>query len=116
MWMLVVVILALLAAGPASAQVPLGPADPRPITVITPPKPMGTIEFIDEAGIERWRIKYSGEDAYLRFSGTGCTWLGEVYRGMVTPLYDNLTFRTANGKECRVLAIERESGVGSGGR
>lgn len=116
MWMLVIVVVAVLAAVPASAQVPLGPADQRPITVITPPKPMGIIEFIDEAGIERWRIKYSGEDAFLRFSGTGCTWLGEVYRGMVTPLYDNLTFRTANGKECKVLALEREAAPGGGPR
>ena len=66
---------------------------------VNPPKPMGSIEFLDEAGVERWRVRLSGEDAYLRISGSTCTFMGEVYKGMITPLYDNVTFKTASGKE-----------------
>ncbi len=72
-----------------------------------PPKPVGYIEFIEETGVQRWRVRLDGEDRFLRVQGQTCTWLDEVYKGMVTPLYDNMTFKTASGKECRVVAIER---------
>jgi hypothetical protein len=26
---------------------------------------------------------------------------------MITPLYENMTFKTASGRECKVLAIEK---------
>jgi hypothetical protein len=73
---------------------------------------MATIEFIEEAGIERWRVKLSGEtlssdSAFLRISGSTCTHMGEIYKGMITPLYENMIFKTASGRECKVLAIEK---------
>ena len=78
------------------------------------PKPVAVIEFLAETGVERWEVKLSsekvtasGESAYLRISGSGCTFTGEIYKGMITPLYDNMTFKTASGKECKVMAIER---------
>ena len=77
-------------------------------TYIEPPRPMGTIEFIEESGIDRWRVKLDGRDAYLRIKGTGCSFLGEIYKGLVTPLYDNMTLVTSGGKQCTVTAIERE--------
>jgi hypothetical protein len=73
---------------------------------------MAAIEFIEEAGIERWRVKLSGEklssdSAFVRISGSTCTHMGEIYKGMITPLYENMTFKTASGRECKVLAIEK---------
>ncbi len=93
--------LVLLAAPPATAQ----------ITTIDPPRPMAAIEFVQEAGVERWEVKLtrggSPETAYLQFSGSGCTYMGEVFRGMITPLYDDMTFKTKSGRTCTVKAIER---------
>ncbi len=108
---LLLALLVTIFASPAAAQpIPLSPGT----TVITPPKPVAVIEFIAEAGIERWEVKLSGEKAtasgetaYLRISGSGCTFMGEIYKGMITPLYDTMTFKTASGRECKVMAIER---------
>jgi len=106
MRMAVLVMMAVLAAAPAAAQT-------RPdrgttnIYITNPPKPMGSIEFLDEAGIERWRVTLSGEEVHLRISGPSCTFMGEIYKGLVTPLYDDMTFKTASGRECKVTAIER---------
>lgn len=104
MWGFLLALVVLLSVSPAAAQI-YGP-------VIEPPKPMAAIEFIEEAGIERWRVKLSGEklssdSAFLRISGSACTHMGEIYKGMITPLYENMTFKTATGRECKVLAIER---------
>ena len=89
-----------------AAQIPIGPS-----VTITPPQPMGAIEFVQEAGVERWQVKLnrggSIEDAYLRISGSSCTFMGEIYPGMITPLYDDMTFKTKNGRTCTVQAIER---------
>ena len=91
----------------AVAQIPI-----RPGVAITPPQPMAAIEFVQEAGVERWQVKLtragSTEDVYLRISGpSACTFMDEVYRGMITPLYDDMTFRTKSGRTCTVQAIER---------
>jgi hypothetical protein len=91
----------------AAAQVPI-----RPNVTITPPQPMAAIEFVQEAGVERWEVKlsggkYFGEKAYLRITGNSCTHMEEVYKGMITPLYEDMTFKTRNGKTCTVQAIER---------
>jgi hypothetical protein len=104
MWGFLLALVVVIAVTPAAAQV-YGP-------IIEPPKPMAAIEFIEEAGVERWRVKLSGEklssdSAFLRISGSTCTYMGEIYTGMVTPLYENMTFKTASGRECKVLAIER---------
>ncbi len=104
MWGFLLALTVVKAASPAAAQV-YGP-------IIEPPKPMAAIEFIKEAGVERWKVKLSGENlssdsAFLRISGSTCTHMGEIYKGMVTPLYENMTFKTASGRECKVLAIER---------
>ncbi len=104
MWGFLLALVVFLSVSPTAAQI-YGP-------VIEPPKPMAAIEFIEEAGIERWRVKLSGEkqssdSAFLRISGSTCTHMGEIYKGMVTPLYENMTFKTASGRECKVLAIER---------
>ena len=89
-----------------AAQLPIGPS-----VTITPPQPMAAIEFVQEAGVERWQGKLtrggSIEDAYLRISGSSCTHMGEIYRGVLTPLYDDMTFKTKNGRTCAVQAIER---------
>ncbi len=89
-----------------AAQIPIGPS-----VTITPPQPMAAIEFVQEAGVERWQVKLNRggaiEDAYLRISGSSCTHMGEIYKGMVTPLYDDMTFKTKNGRTCTVQAIER---------
>ena len=89
-----------------AAQIPIGPS-----VTITPPQPMAAIEFVQEAGVERWQVKLtrggSIEDAYLRISGSSCTHMGEIYQGMLTPLYDDMTFKTKNGRTCTVQAIER---------
>jgi len=89
-----------------AAQIPIGPS-----VTITPPQPMAAIEFVQEAGVERWQVKLtrggSIEDVYLRISGSSCTHMGEIYQGMPTPLYDDMTFKTKNGRTCTVQAIER---------
>ena len=97
-----------LTASLAAAQAPVGPG----VTYITPPRPMASIEFAQEAGVERWQVtlnggKYSGETAYLRITGNSCTHMDEVYKGMITPLYEDMTFKTKNGRICTVTAIER---------
>jgi len=97
-----------LAASQAGAQIPVGPG----VTYIAPPRPMATIEFVQEAGIERWQVTltggtYTGDTAYLRITGNSCTHMDEVYKGMITPLYDDMTFKTKNGRTCTVTAIER---------
>ena len=93
---------------PAAAQIIINPGP----TIIEPPKPIMAIEFVQEAGIERWEVKLTGEQwadetAYLRISGQGCTYMEEVYKGLITPLYDDMTFKTKNGRTCTVQAIER---------
>ena len=89
-----------------AAQIPIGPS-----VSITPPQPMAAIEFVQESGIERWEVKLNRggaiENAYLRISGPSCTHMDEIYRGMITPLYDDMTFKTKSGKICTVQAIER---------
>ena len=97
-----------IAASPAAGQIIINPGP----TVIQPPKPIMAIEFVGEAGIDRWEVKltgerWAGETVYLRISGQGCTYLDEVYKGMITPLYDDMTFKTKNGRICTVQAIER---------
>ncbi len=92
----------------AGAQIPVGPG----VTYIAPPRPMATLEFVQEAGIECWQViltggQYSGETAHLRITGNSCTHMDEVYKGMITPLYDDMTFKTKNGRTCTVTAIER---------
>jgi len=106
-WTLGVAILLVLVPGnPAEAQAHV---DRGPTTIyVTPPKPIDTIEFEEEVGIERWRVQLSGKPGYIRFTGSGCTFMGEIYKGLITPLWDNMTFKTVNGKECRVTAIERQ--------
>ncbi len=84
----------------------------RPNVTITAPRPMATIEFVREAGVERWEVKLTRggavESVYLRISGpSACTFMDEVYSGMITPLYDDMTFKTKNGRTCTVQAIER---------
>jgi len=32
----------------------------------------------------------------------------EIYKGLITPLYDDMTFKTKNGRTCSVQAIERD--------
>ena len=90
----------------AAVPVPLGPG-----TTITPPGPMAAIEFEQESGVERWQVKLTRggatEAVHLRISGVGCTDMNEIYRGMITPLYDDMTFKTKSGRSCRVQAIER---------
>jgi hypothetical protein len=90
----------------AGAQIPIGPG-----VTITPPRPMAAIKFVQEAGIERWEVKLnrgtSIENAHLRISGPSCTYMDEIYRGMITPLYDDMTFKTKSGRTCTVQAIER---------
>jgi hypothetical protein len=103
-----VLILALLALNfsPAAAQVPIGPG-----VTITPPRPMAAIEFVGESGVERWEVKLtragSTENVHLRFSGSSCTQMDEIYRGMITPPYEDMTFKTKSGRTCTVQAIER---------
>ncbi len=89
-----------------AAQVPGGPT-----CCITPPHPMAAIEFVQESGVERWQVKLTRagatEEVHLRISGSGCTQMEEIYRGMITPLYEDMTFKTKSGKTCTVQAIER---------
>ena len=76
-------------------------------TYLEPPRPIGTIEFLEESGVERWHVMLDGQDAQLRIKGSGCSFMGEIFKGMTTPLYDNMTFTTSGGKQCTVTAIER---------
>jgi hypothetical protein len=84
---------------------------PQPNVTIVPPQPMASIEFVQESGVERWQVKLtrgvSVEDAHLRVSGSSCTYMGEIYQGMITPLYADMTFKTKSGRTCTVHAIER---------
>ena len=105
----VAVLLMVVAVAQAVAQIPIGPGT----TVIAPPKPMMGLEFIQEVGIERWEVKitggqHPGDTVYLRFRGQGCTYAGEIHTGLMTPLYDDMTFKTQNGRICTVQAIERD--------
>ncbi len=109
MWGNAVALFVAVAVSQVVAQIPVGPGT----TVIAPPKPMMGLEFIQEVGIERWEVRltgsqHTGETAYLRFSGQGCTYAGEIYQGLITPLYDDMTFKTKNGRICTVRAIERD--------
>ena len=103
--MLILVVLAL-NFSLAAAQVPIGPG-----VTITPPRPMAAIEFVGESGVERWQVKLiragSTEYVHLRISGSSCTQMDEIYRGMISPLYEDMTFKTKSGKTCTVQAIER---------
>ena len=97
-----------IAASPAAGQIIINPGP----TVIQPPKPIMLIEFVQEAGIERWEVKltggrWTGETVYLRISGQGCTYMNEVYKGLITPLYEDMTFKTKSGRTCTVQAFER---------
>jgi hypothetical protein len=90
----------------AGTPLPLGPG-----VTITPPALMAAIEFVKESGVERWEVKLtrggSVEEVHLRVSGPSCTHMGEIYQGMITPLYEDMTFKTKSGKTCTVQAIER---------
>jgi hypothetical protein len=103
-----VLILVLVALGfsLAAAQHPIGPS-----VTITAPRPMASIEFVREAGVERWEVKLNRagavENAYLRISGPSCTHMDEIYKGMITPLYEDMSFKTKSGRTCTVQAIER---------
>lgn len=102
----VAILLVLIPGSPAETQVNI---DRGTTTIyVTPPKPIDSIEFLEEAGIERWRVLFSGKPGYIRFTGSGCTFMGEIYKGLIIPLWDNMTFKTAGGKECRVTAIEHQ--------
>ncbi len=99
----------LIAVTQAVAQIPIGPGT----TVIAPPKPIMGLEFVQEVGIERWEVRLTGGQqagatAYLRFHGTGCTYADEVYKGLITPLYEDMTFKTKSGRICTVQTIERD--------
>jgi hypothetical protein len=101
---LVVVLVGFFLASSAVAQAPVCPP--------CPPRPLATIEFFQESGVERWEVTLSGgpwgtERLYLRITGNGCTAMGEMYKGMITLLYEDMTFRTVHGKICTVAAIER---------
>ena len=89
-----------------AAQIPI-----RPGVTLTPPQPMAAIEFVQESGVERWQVKLtrggSTENVHLRISGASCTQMDEIYRGMMTPLYDDMTFKTKSGRTCTVQAVER---------
>jgi hypothetical protein len=89
-----------------AAQIPIGPS-----TTITPPAPMAAIEFVKDSGVERWQVKLTRggnvEDVHVRISGASCSHMGEIYQGMITPLYEDMTFKTKNGRTCTVQAIER---------
>ena len=92
-------------AGPAAAQ--LLPSCPP-----CPPHPLATIEFFQESGLERWEVALKGgpwndDRVRVRIVGGGCTMMGEMYKGMITLLYEDMTFRTVNGRTCTVTAIER---------
>ena len=105
---ILVALMIAIAASPAVAQIIINPG---PI-IIQPPKPIMAIEFVQEAGVERWEVKLTGErwtdeTAYLRISGQGCTYMEEIYKGLITPLYDDMTFKTKNGRTRTVQAIER---------
>lgn len=88
-----------------AAQIPIGSG-----TTITPPAPMAAIEFVKDSGVERWQVKLTRggkvEDVHLRISGSSCSHMGEIYEGMITPLYEDMTFKTKNGRTCTVQAIE----------
>jgi hypothetical protein len=108
-WGHAVALLLAIAVAQAVAQIPVGPGT----TVITPPKPIMGLEFVQEVGIERWEVRLTGrqpssETAYLRFHGQGCTYADEIYRGLITFLYDDMTFKTKSGRSCTVQAIERD--------
>ncbi len=92
-------------ASPLVAQVPIGPS------VVIPPHPIATIEFVRESGVERWEVllrdcKCTDARVNIRFTGNGCTEMGEIYAGLITPLYEDMNFKTVNGKTCLVRAIE----------
>ncbi len=86
-------------------QAPIGPS------VVIPPHPIATIEFVRESGVERWEVllrggKWNEARVNIRITGSGCTQMGEIYPGLITPLYEGMDFKTANGKTCLVRAIE----------
>ena len=66
-------IVALLALNVAlAAQIPIGPG-----VTITPPQPMAAIEFVQEAGVERWQVKLPVGDPSKRCT---CVSLGRRAR------------------------------------
>jgi len=105
----VVALFIVIAVAQAVAQIPIGPGT----TFVAPPKPIMGLEFVQEVGVERWEVRltggqHAGDTAYLRFHGSGCTYADEVYTGLITPLYEDMTFKTKSGRVCTVQAIERD--------
>ncbi len=85
---------------------------PGPHSAIGTPVPVGMIEFVRESGVERWEVvltggRWTNERVNIRITGTGCTDMGEIYTGLIAPVYDGMDFRTANGRSCTIRAIER---------
>ncbi len=96
----------LASTSPVPAQVP------GPHSAGSTPVPVGMVEFVRESGVERWEVVLSGgrwtnERVNIRITGTGCTDMGEIYTGLIAPVYDGMDFRTANGRSCTIRAIER---------
>ncbi len=93
-------------ASPLKAQVP------GPHGAGSTPVPVGMVEFVRESGVERWEVvltggRWTNERVNIRITGTGCTDMGEIYTGLIAPVYDGMDFRTANGRSCTIRAIER---------
>ena len=74
--------------------------------------PIGTVQFLQESGVERWHVRIARKGAkevkevHVRISGSGCTFIGEIPEGYVTVLFDNLSFRTTGGRSCQSTATE----------
>ena len=90
----------------------VGAQVPGPHSDGSTPVPVGMIEFVRESGVERWEVvltggRWTNERVNIRITGTGCTDMGEIYTGLIAPVYDGMDFRTANGRSCTIRAIER---------
>ena len=77
------------------------------IVLPQPARPMATIGFLGESGVDRWQVRLNGKVVHLRVAGSGCTNADEVYAGYATFLMDNMSFSTRGGRVCRIVAIER---------
>ena len=78
------------------------------VTVITPPRLWGTIEFLDRGtGLNQWRVRLPSGEVLIRVPEACERDVGALIPGHISPIYENLSFLNARGQECVILSMGR---------
>ncbi len=79
---------------------------PQGVTVITPPRLWGTIEFLERGtGLYEWKVRLPSGETYIRVPERCERDAGALRAGHVSPVYENLSFLNALGQECVILSM-----------